>query len=179
MSIRHILFVGLVLVAANAAVVANAADQPPATPSPQTATSPVVAAPEAGAPVFADIPENQAELAAAQAEGRLPAAAPDDAARAALRAELEGLLAVRQARVQALAAQLAGATGEDAAALQRQIEQEKIAGDRELLQWQLDRATAAGDAARVRTLEAALAAWDAPRPAATPVDRPVPAIQAR
>ncbi len=177
MSTRLVLPVVLVIIVAVGFAIA--ADLPPAAPSPDTAPSQAVADRSDGATVYADIPANEAELAAARAEGLLPAATVDDAARAALQAELEGLLAARQARVQALASQLAGATGEEAAALQRRIEGEKAAGDRDLLQWQLDRATAAGDAARVRTLEAALAAWDAPPPAATPVDRPIPATQAR
>lgn len=160
MSIRRLLPLVLVSVLALAASRVPAADEPPVAPSP-----------EAGQPVIAGNPANQAGPEA-------PGAA-DDPARAALRAELDALLVARQARVQALAAQLAAASGDEAAALQRRIEQEKAAGDRELLQWQLDRATAAGDAARRRTLEAALAAWDAPPPAPIPVDRPVPSDPAR
>ncbi len=59
--------------------------------------------------------------------------------------------------------------------LQQEISREKQATQRRLLELQLDFATRDGDRARIEQATAALAAWDAPRPVLTPVDRPVPA----
>ncbi len=99
-----------------------------------------------------------------------------DAARAARRAAFDAVLADQQARVSALADRLAAATGEAARLeLQQEISREKQATQRRLLELQLDFATRDGDRARIEQATAALAAWDAPRPVPTPVDRPVPA----
>lgn len=147
------------------------------------ATAPLAADPAAG---LADIPENQAELAAIKAgelklvqpEGTAPAPTVD-AAREARRAAFAAVIAEQDAKIEALAARLAGASAESSLDIQKQIEAEKRATDRRLLEVQIELATAAGDQAATARVQAALEAFDAPAPAGQPVDRPVPANQGR
>lgn len=140
--------------------------------------APPAATPSAG---LADIPENAAERAAIE-RGELKLEVPEgtaaepavDAARAARRAAFDQVLAEQDARVKVLADRLAASTGDEAMSLQRQIETEKVAGSRRLLELQLQFASQDGDQARVERIQAAIADWDAPKPAGTPVERPVP-----
>lgn len=170
---------------AGLAAVAQSADEPQATgqiPAAQTGAASVaptnVIDPTAG---LADIPENQAEIEAMRA-GELKLVQPEgttqepaiDAAREARRAAFAAVVNERNAKVEALVAQLNGASGEDGVAIQKQIEAEKKAADRRLLEVQLELATAAGDQAGIENLQAALTAFDAPAPAGQPVVRPVP-----
>lgn len=146
-------------------------------------TAPAIPDPAAG---LVDIPENQAELEAARAgqlkliqpEGQAPAAAVD-AARAARRAAFDAVVEDQDAKVRALADRLSAAKGDEAVAIQKEIEHVKLATGRNLLELQLDFATRDGDQPRIDRLRAALAEWDAPAPVGTPVERPVPSIQGR
>jgi len=130
----------------------------------------------------ADLPENRAEIEALRRgelelerpEGALPAPALDTA-RHARRAAFEAVVDGQDAKVRALAERLAGATGDEALSIQKDIEREKIATGRLLLEAQLEFATRDGDQARVQRLQSALSAWDAPAPAYAPVDRHLPA----
>lgn len=175
---------------AGLAAVALAAGEPrPTGPIPATQSGAASAQPAAvGDPTagLADIPENQAELEAMRAgelelirpEGTAPVPAAD-AVREARRAAFTAVLSEQQAKVAALVAQLDGAAGQDAVAIQQQIEAEKKATDRRLLEVQLELATAAGDQAGIANAQAALKAFDAPAPVGQPVDRPVPANPGR
>ena len=174
------------------AAIAFAAGDPPANPNPAATTTgsgaptvaPAAADPAAG---LADIPENQEERAAILSgelklivpEGTAPAPTVD-AARVARRNALDAVLAEQDAKVQSLADRLANATrSEDRLALEKDIEQEKLATSRRLLELQLDFATRDGDQARIEQIQAAITAWDAPAPVYTPVERPVPATSGR
>lgn len=142
-----------------------------------------VAAPAADPAVgLPDLPENRAEIEALRRgeagferpAGGLPAAVADTA-RLTRRAAFAAVVDGQDAKVRALAGRLAGATGDEALALQKEIEREKVATGRRLLEVQLEFAARDGDQERVRRLQEALAAWDAPAPAYAPVDRPAPA----
>lgn len=159
---------------------------PTATPTGTGAptVAPAAADPAAG---LADIPENLEERAAIQSgelkliipEGTAPTPAVD-AAREARRGALDAVLAEQDAKVQSLADRLDNATrDEDRLALAKEIEQEKLATSRRLLQLQLDFATRDGDQARIEQIQAAITAWDAPAPVYTPIERPVPATSGR
>lgn len=158
-------------------------DPAPMTQTKATGSPPVVAAPVAPLP---DIPENQAEIEALrngtlkfQPMDATPALTVDPALETR-RAAFATVVAEQDAKVQALAARLAGAADDQALlAIQREIEQEKLATGRRLLEVQLRFAAQDGDQAGVERLEAALAEWDAPPPIGTPVDRPVPDNQNR
>lgn len=179
------------LAAGPTTVVLAAGDPQPATPnstsataSAAPATTPPAADPAAG---LADIPENQEERAAILG-GELKLVVPDgaasvpavDAAAAERRAAFDAVLAEQDAKVQVLADRLANAAGGEAQfALQKEIEQEKLAAGRRLLELQLDFATRDGDQARIEQIQAAITAWDAPAPTYAPVERPAPAINGR
>lgn len=174
------------------AAVAVAAESPPANPNTAATTTgagaptvaPAAADPLAG---LADIPENQEERAAILSgelklivpEGTAPAPAVD-AVREARRTALDAVLAEQQGKVEALADRLSNATrSEDRLALEKEIEQEKLATSRRLLQLQLDFATRDGDQERIAKIQAAIEAWDAPAPVYAPVERPVPTTNGR
>jgi hypothetical protein len=132
---------------------------------------------------LADLPVNQAEseaiqrgeLKLEQPEGTAPAPVVD-AAREARRAAFDAVVTEQQAKVQALADRLSAAVdGEARLTLQKEIEREKLAIGRRLLELQLEFAARDGDQARSERLQAALTAWDTPAPVGAPVDRPVPA----
>ena len=182
----------LIALSVGLTTVVLAADPPqPVAPAQQpalqsgTAAQPhtLVADPAAGLP---DVPENQAEIESIrsgelkllQPEGTAPVPAVD-AAREARRVAFETVVAEQDAKIRTLADRLTGATGEAAFAIQKDIEREKLATGRRLLEVQLDLATGDGDQARVEKIQEALAAWDAPAPVYTPVERPLPAIQGR
>jgi hypothetical protein len=163
--------------------VALAADPQPApqastTQSGTPSTAPGVLAPNAG---LADIQENQAERDAIE-RGELKLVVPEgtvaepavDAARVARRAAFDAVVNEQEARVKALADRLATTTGDDALTLQRQIETEKLATGRRLLELQLQFATQDGDQARVERIQAAITDWDAPKPTGTPMERTLP-----
>jgi hypothetical protein len=179
-------FAVITLYAALAVVAPATGDAQSVSGDPEPATPPVAAAvlalaadPAAG---VADLPENRAEIDALRRgelelerpEGALPAAAADTA-RHARRAAYEAVVAGQYAKVRALADRLAGATGDEALSIQKDIEREKTATGRLLLEVQLEFATRDSDQARVQRLVSALAAWDAPAPAYAPVDRHLPA----
>lgn len=134
-----------------------------------------------------DIPANRGEIDALRAgkmtlerpAGAEVAPAPD-AAGNARRAAFDAVIAAQQTKVQALKDRLATAAGDDAVmAIQQEIAREKQATQRQLLELQLEFATRDGDQARIGQMNAALTAWDAPRPVLQPVDRPVPANPGR
>lgn len=107
-----------------------------------------------------------------------------DAARDARRAAFDTVVNVQGAKIRELTDRLASAVGDDAILeLQQEITREKRAMQRRLLELQLEIAVREGapegDRTRVEQLEAALMAWDAPRPAPQPVDRPAPVNPAR
>jgi len=140
----------------------------------------VAADPAAGIP---DLPANQAEIEALRSGAMTlerpvatDAAAPADAARVERRAAFDAVISTQQQKVQALTDRLASVSrNDDAVEIQKEIEREKLSTQRQLLDLQLAFATRDGDQARIDQLQAALAAWDAPRPAMTSVvDRPVP-----
>ncbi len=179
------------LIAGLTTVALAAGDPQPAKPDNSTAAGsgtptaiPLAVDPTAG---LADIPENQEERAAILG-GELKLIAPDgtapvpavDPAGEARRAALDAVLAEQDAKVQALADRLATAAGGEAQiALQKEIEQEKLAAGRRLLELQLEFAASDGDPARVELIQAAITAWDAPAPTYAPVERPVPTINGR
>jgi hypothetical protein len=186
---RPVLVTLLIGLTANAALAADNPQpvnqaQPPALQS-GAAAKPheLVADPAAGLP---DVPENQAEIQAIR-RGELKLVQPDgmapapvvDAAREARRVAFDAVMAEQDSKIQTLADRLTGATGEAAFAIQKDIEREKLATSRRLLEVQLQFATGDGDQARVEQIQAALEAWDAPAPVYTPVERPLPAIQGR
>ena len=160
-------------------------NQPPVGPSGPATVQPAVPDPAAGLP---NVPENQAEIGAVR-RGELkletPAAVESapviDPAAAARRAAFDAVVAEQEAKVQALVDRLATTTGDEARlAIQKDIEREKLATGRRLLEVQLQLATNEGDAARVTRLQAAIAEWDAPvLPQGTIIDRPVPANPGR
>jgi hypothetical protein len=165
-----------------AAVTPAPASQTPVTETP-AAQSGAVATPFTPAPTagIVDVPENQAEIEAirsgqlklVQPEGAAPVPAVDPA-RAERRAAFDAVIAGQDAKVQSLADRLASAKGDEVLAIQKEIEREKLAVSRGLLELQLEFATRDGDQPRIERLQAALAEWDAPAPVGTPVDRPVP-----
>jgi len=190
MRTAHCLIVSVLAIGlAAAAVAADPQPAPQAPAAPATVSGqPGAVANEAAAPTagLVDIPENQAERQALEAgELQLEApegqAAPTDAAaaRTARRAAIDAVVAEQDARVGALIARLEGADGEQALALQREIEREKAATGRRLLELQLQFAQQAGDQAGVERLQGALAEWDAPKPVGTPRERTLPATQNR
>ena len=128
-----------------------------------------------------DLPENQAEMEAirngelklVQPEGSAPIPAVD-AAREARRAAFDAVMAEQDAKIRTLVDRLTGATGDEAVAIQKDIEREKLSTSRRLLEVQLDQATRDGDQARVERIQEALTAWDAPAPVYAPVERPLP-----
>lgn len=165
------------------AAVALAADPQPAPQAPATqsgtpSSAPGVLTPTAG---LADIQENQAERDAIQ-RGELKLEVPEgttaeptiDAARVARRAAFDAVVNEQDARVKALADRLASATADEALTLQRQIETEKVATGRRLLELQLQFATQDGDQARIERIQSAIADWDAPKPTGTPMERTLP-----
>ena len=161
-------------------------DTKPVTPDPAAAAqtgaaatiAPPAASPTAG---LADIPENKAEREAIE-RGELKLEVPEgttaepavDAARAARRAAFDAVVAEQDVRVKALADRLATSAGDDAVALQRQIETEKLATGRRLLELQLQFATQDGDQARIERIQSAITDWDAPKPTGTPMERTLP-----
>lgn len=174
------------LIAGLAAIAMAAAEPQTAAPAPApvTQSGPAAVAPlNIGDPTsgLAAIPENQAELEAVRT-GELKLVRPDDAmpapaidaARQARRAAFDAVINEQNAKIEALTARLAGAAGTEALALQKQIEAEKKATSRRLLEVQMDQAAAAGDQAAVERVQAALTDLDAPAPAGQPIDRPVP-----
>ena len=179
------------LAAGPTTVILAAGDPPPATPNSTTATVSAAPAtvPQAADPTagLADIPENQEERAAILG-GELKLIVPDgatpvpavDAVAAERRAAFDAVLAEQDAKVQVLADRLATAAGGEAQlALQKEIEQEKLASGRRLLELQLEFATRDGDQARIEQVQAAITAWDAPAPTYAPVERPLPAVNGR
>lgn len=158
------------------------ASQAPVTETPAAqsgaVTTPFTPAPDAG---IVDVPENQAEIEAirngqlklVQPEGAAPVPAIDPV-RAERRAAFDAVIAGQDAKIQSLADRLASAKGDEVLAIQKEIEREKLAASRGLLELQLEFATRDGDKPRIERLQAALAEWDAPAPVGTPVDRPVP-----
>lgn len=170
-----------------AAPTSTPASQTPVTETPAAqsgaVTTPFAPAPEAG---IVDLPENQAEIEAARS-GQLKLVQPEgvaplpviDPARAERRAAFDAVIAGQDAKIQSLADRLAGAKGDDALVIQKEIEREKLATSRHLLELQLEFATRDGDQPRIERLQAALVEWDAPAPVGTPVSRPDPANQGR
>ena len=171
----------------------RAQDPRPAQPVELTAPR-ASGAPGATAPVdptagVADIPENQAELEALRAGGpaltqpegvELTAAPVADEVREARRAAFAAVVAEQNVQIAALGARLEAAAGtEESFAIQREIEQQKQATGRRLLELQLEMARTDGDAGRAAGIEAAITAWDAPQPAPQPVDRPTPTAPRR
>lgn len=99
---------------------------------------------------------------------------------AARRLAFDAVLAEQQARVQALTDRFAAAAGSPAGVeIQKEIEREKMATNRRLLEVQLGFATRDGNEEQVGGIKAALAAMDAPQPVRQPIDRPVPANPGR
>lgn len=121
-------------------------------------------------------PDQAAGMAAVPAsEG----AAQADAAGNAHRAAFDAVVNAQRTKILELTDRLATAVGDDAIlALQLEITREKMATQRQLLELQLEIAVREtgpeGDRTRIEQLEAALAAWDAPRAVLQPVDRPAP-----
>lgn len=145
---------------------------------------PIVLDATAGVP---NLSENQAEIEALRRGGvtlkptatslRAPGI---DAAREARRVAFAAVIAAQGAKVRSLTDRLAAMPGGTAGVeLQREIEREKLATSRLLLEVQLDFATRAGNEEHVRKVKAALSAWDAPRPVLQPIDRPAPTSPAR
>ncbi len=181
------------------AAVAKAADDPQNQPQPtvpaagESAVLQAGGAPEtrpvrldaaAGIP---DLPENKAEIEALR-RGEMTleptaksAQAPAvDAERESRRAAFAAVVSAQDAKVQALTDRLASVSGsDDGLAIQKEIEREKLATQRLLLELQLDFAIRAGDETRINGIKAALEAWDAPRPVLQPMDRPAPANPGR
>jgi hypothetical protein len=108
-----------------------------------------------------------------QPEGPAPVPAIDPA-RAERRAAFDAVISGQDAKIQLLADRLAGAKGDEILAIEKEIEREKLATSRNLLELQLEFATRDGDKPRIERLQEALVQWDAPAPVGTPVDRPVP-----
>jgi hypothetical protein len=202
MFVRRLVPAALVLVAAASVHVASvyAADEASA-PNPQPTAvqgqaggitssglpsgAAVAGDPAAGIP---DLPANQAEIEALRSGAMIlerpaatDAAAPADAARVERRAAFDAVIGAQQQKIQALTDRLASVVrNEDAVGIQKEIEREKLSTQRQLLDLQLAFATRDGDQARIDQLQAALATWDAPRPAMTSVvDRPVPSNPVR
>ena len=183
--------IAVITTAVWAAAAVAADDARPAAPDPASAVRPGAAstvAPPAATPTagLADIPENQAEREAIE-RGELKLEVPDgakaepvvDAARAARRQALDAVLAEQDARVKALGDRLATSTGDEALALQREIETEKVAVGRRLLDLQLQFALQDGDQDRAERIRAAIIDWDAPKPTGTPMERTLPVNQNR
>ncbi len=181
----------MTVLAVTAAAAFAAGDPQPATgnqaPATQSGPASVQPAPTpaAGLP---DLPENQAEIEAMNKgeltfeQPAIDAPAPAiDAAAEARRAAFDGVVAEQNAKVQALGERLATTTGSEArVALQKDIEREKLATGRRLLELQLELATGDGDAARIERLQAAITEWDNPvMPQGAIIDRPVPANPGR
>jgi hypothetical protein len=189
---RRLVPVVLLLVAAASVYAAEEASRPNPQPTVVTGqaagvtssgvpgSQAAVADPAAGIP---DIPANQAEIEALRGgamtlerPASTDAAEPADAARAERRAAFDAVISGQQQKIQALTDRLDAAFGNEAALeIQKEIEREKMSMQRQLLDLQLAFATRDGDQASIEQLQAALAAWDAPRPAMTSVvDRPAP-----
>lgn len=145
---------------------------------------PIVLDATAGVP---NLPENQAEIEALRRGGmtlkptattlRAPAI---DAAREARRVAFAAVIAAQDAKVRSLTDRLTAMPGGTAGVeIQKEIEREKLATSRLLLEVQLDFATRAGNEEHVRRIKAALKAWDAPRPVLQPIDRPAPTSPVR
>ena len=99
---------------------------------------------------------------------------------AARRLAFDAVLAEQQARVQALTDRFAAAAGSPAGVeIQKEIEREKMATNRRLLEVQLDFATRDGSEEQVNGIKAALTAMDAPQPVRQLVDRPAPTSPGR
>ncbi len=139
------------------------------------------------APGIPDLPENQAEIEALR-RGEMTmeptatsAPAPAvDAEREARRIAFATVVSAQDAKVQALTDRLASVSGsDDRLALQMEIEREKLATQRLLLELQLDFAIRTGNEAQINGIKSALEAWDAPRPVLQPIDRPAPANPGR
>lgn len=137
--------------------------------------------PEATAGV-PDIPENRAEIEALHRGGMtldpMAKSAPEsalDVAREARRTAFAAVVATQDARIRSLTNRLASMPGSPGdLEIQKEIEHEKLATVRLLLELQLDFATLDGDQSRIDRVKAGLDAWDAPRPVLQPIDRPAP-----
>jgi len=176
------------------AVAAFAADNPqpaavggesaPIQPGGAAGSGPVLTDPTAGVP---DIPENQAEIEELRRGEMFLEAVPVpvpastiDAAREARRAAFDAVMASQDAKIQTLTDRLtAMPNGPAGLEIQQEIEHEKLATSRLLLELQLDFAVRAGNEEQISVLRAALEAWDAPPPAPQPIDRPAPANNGR
>lgn len=98
----------------------------------------------------------------------------------ARRLAFDAVLAEQQARVQALTDRFAALAGSPAGIeIQKEIEREKMATHRRLLEVQLDFATRDGSEEQVNGIKAALTAMDTPQPVRQPIDRPAPANPGR
>lgn len=99
---------------------------------------------------------------------------------AARRLAFDAVLVEQQARVQALTDRFAALAGSPAGIeIQKEIEREKMATNRRLLEVQLDFATRDGSEEQVNGIKAALTAMDAPQPVRQLVDRPAPTSPGR
>ncbi len=93
----------------------------------------------------------------------------------ARRLAFDAVLAEQQARVQALTDRFAALAGSPAGIeIQKEIEREKMATNRRLLEVQLDFATRDGNEEQVGGIKAALTAMDTPQPVRQSIDRPAP-----
>jgi len=132
-------------------------------------------------PAAPDIEVNRAELADPPVVEQVPEGAVSDKGAAPrpvtpLTAAIEAALAAEQTRVVELEARLAQAPDEAAAAaIVREIELAKQAGELEVMRIQADFARRAGREEQAREIEAAIAAILAPPPPAEPQERPAPA----
>ncbi len=133
------------------------------------------------------LPENRAEIEALRRGGMtlkpmaMPLRAPAfDAAREARRVAFAAVITAQDAKVRSLTDRLAAIPGGAAGVeIQKEIEREKLATSRLLLEVQLAFATRSGNDEQVRRIQAALKAWDAPRPVLQPIDRPAPTSPVR
>jgi hypothetical protein len=98
----------------------------------------------------------------------------------ARRLAFDAVLAEQQARIQALTDRFAAVGNSPAGVeIQKEIEREKMATNRRLLEVQLDFATRDGSEEQVNGIKAALTAMDAPQPVRQLVDRPAPTSPGR
>jgi hypothetical protein len=140
---------------------------------------PIVLDATAGVP---DLSENQAEIEALRRGGvtlkptaRSPRAPAIDAAREARRVAFAAIITAQDAKVRLLTDRLTAVPGGTAGVeIQKEIEREKLATSRLLLEAQLAFATRSGNDEHASRIKAALKAWDAPRPVLQPIDRPAP-----
>ena len=193
---RHLALV--VSISCFAAVVKAADDprnqpQPPVPVAGESAVLQLGGAPESlplrldAAAGMPDLPENKAEIEALRRRemtmeptARSAQAPAVDAQREARRVAFAAVVSAQDAKVQALTDRLTSVSGsDDRLGIQMEIEREKLATQRLLLDLQLDFAIRDGNETRINGIKSAIEAWDAPHPVLQPMDRPAPANPGR